>query len=85
MGKLLKNMVRLGAFALLVLIVFLTNIVDKLGFTSNDAKDDGKNSNDLFASFTSIPTAHADVPNGSGGEIPGPNCDAGPCPGGAPH
>jgi hypothetical protein len=82
MGKLLKKILRLGAFTSLVLIVFLTNIVSKLGF-SGDPKDENKNPNDLFASFSSVPTAHADISTGPGDS--GPNCDAGPCDGPCPH
>jgi hypothetical protein len=83
MARFLKKALRFGAFTVLVAVVFFTNIVHKLGF-SNNPKDDEKNPNDLFASFSSVPTAHADTPGG-GPDGGSPNCDSGPCPGGAPH
>lgn len=83
MGKLLKKALRFGAFAMLVVVVFFTNVVHKLGFATSGNEDGTKDPNDLFAAFSDIPVAHADVP--TAGPDAGPNCDAGPCPGGAPH
>ncbi len=82
MGRFLKRALRFTAFTTLVLFVFLTNIVHKLGFVPNNPKDDANKPDDLFASFTSVPSAYADTPEG--GQVSScdgglPNTDAGPC------
>ncbi|OGC96520.1 hypothetical protein A2590_02355 [Candidatus Adlerbacteria bacterium RIFOXYD1_FULL_48_8] len=87
MGRFLKRALRFTAFTTLVLFVFLTNIVHKLGFVPNNPKDDANKPDDLFASFTSVPSAYADTP-ADGGSCDGgcPNTDAGPCGcSGSPH
>ncbi len=76
MSRFLKRALRFTAFTSLVAVVFLTNIVHRLGFTSDTPKDDANKSDDLFAAFTSVPSAYADTPVGDGGC---PNTDAGPC------
>lgn len=86
MSRFLKKTLRFAAFTSLVAVVFLTNIGHKLGFTSDDSKNDVNKPDDLFASFTSVPSAHADTPHG-GGDGGCPNSDGGPCgcDGGSPH
>lgn len=80
MARFLKRALQFAAFTSLVAFVFLTNIVHHLGFTSEGSKDDAKKPDDLFASFTSTPSAHADTPNCSGSyDGSCPNTDAGPC------
>lgn len=79
MSRFLKRSLRFAAFTSLLLVVFLTNIGHKLGFTSDDSKNDTNKPDDLFASFTSVPSVHADTPGNVYGDGGCPNTDAGPC------